>query len=474
MKLSLFHHRETVDERENPFTEQMIADLALRETLTLVHRSDECTRVALSVLSEPCQTTEEIQSRQDCFRDFVMCPDALAVLRRSCGRVQKRLEAFRERRHDYLSHPYHSNSGVWLRCVKEAADLALQLAGEYRILSDELAGGAFQSLVLNNMQKALREMVDNPAYAILREELSLLAGVKSPGTTLVIRAELTGAFRSVVYCLGKIGEKGGTHPRSRVPFPQRADENREISIACKAAETSLRMLYQYLWSVCTVLSSPILSLTDDLEFLDFSLRYIQLLQTKGIGFVWPVVEEEGVTEYRGLRDIHLSLYQTSAPVPNDFSEAPLTVIMGANGSGETTFLRSIATAQLFAQAGLPVPAEAAVVGIKKRLYTHFAAGEQERGRFEEECRRLSEITDVLTASDWLLLNEPFQSTAYCEAEDLLCDLLPAFAEEGIPVVLVTHILPLKDTLEHGRMKQVGFYTSKEGFRFHRSYGNGKV
>ena len=28
MKLSLFHHRETVDERENPFTEQMIADLA--------------------------------------------------------------------------------------------------------------------------------------------------------------------------------------------------------------------------------------------------------------------------------------------------------------------------------------------------------------------------------------------------------------------------------------------------------------
>ena len=56
----------------------------------------------------------------------------------------------------------------------------------------------------------------------------------------------------------------------------------------------------------------------------------------------------------------------------------------------------------------------------------------------------------------------------------MCDLLPAFAEEGIPVVLVTHILPLKDTLEHGRMKQVGFYTSKEGFRFHRSYGNGKV
>ena len=125
MKLSLFHHRETVDGRENPFTEQMIADLALRETLTLVHRGDGCTRVALSVLSEPCQTTEEIQSRQDCFRDFVMCPDALAVLRRSCGRVQKRLEAFRERRHDYLSHPYHSNSGVWLRCVKEAADLAL-------------------------------------------------------------------------------------------------------------------------------------------------------------------------------------------------------------------------------------------------------------------------------------------------------------------------------------------------------------
>lgn len=154
----------------------------------------------------------------------------------------------------------------------------------------------------------------------------------------------------------------------------------------------------------------------------------------------------GETSYTALRDVYLTLHDPKLPLPNDISTAPLMLITGDNGSGKTVLLRALATAQLFAQAGLPLPATAATVRIRRRVMSLYAADEKDAGRFEEECRQLSAIVDTITAEDLLILNEPFQSTAYDEGERLLDEVLRALAAVSLDVVLVTHLLPLKERL----------------------------
>ncbi|HKJ95131.1 MAG TPA: hypothetical protein VKA32_05845, partial [Gammaproteobacteria bacterium] len=47
------------------------------------------------------------------------------------------------------------------------------------------------------------------------------------------------------------------------------------------------------------------------------------------------------------------------------------VVSGPNQGGKSTFLRSLGQCQLMAQAGLFVPAKAATVSLRDRLFTHF-------------------------------------------------------------------------------------------------------
>ncbi|HIX92746.1 MAG TPA: hypothetical protein H9681_07700 [Firmicutes bacterium] len=127
---------------------------------------------------------------------------------------------------------------------------------------------------------------------------------------------------------------------------------------------------------------------------------------------------------------------------------PGILITGENNSGKTVYLRSVGTAQLLFQAGLPVPCESARMRILSAVYTCYAAAEKEfvsgndAGRFEQEVRILSQLAERIQPNSLLLLNEVFQTTAYSEGAEGLYHILNYFMRHGVNFIAVTHLKEL--------------------------------
>ena len=148
-------------------------------------------------------------------------------------------------------------------------------------------------------------------------------------------------------------------------------------------------------------------------------------------------------------------------IPNDLDLSADTdgmIVRGGNGTGKTVFLRSVGTAQLLAQAGLPVCADSARVAIRSGVYTHFSSAEEDfiagdtAGRFEGEVRAVSAIIDVLTPGSLLLLNETFQTTSYAEGAEAMAGILSILPALGTKYIFVTHLGAIGDIGGSGRVK----------------------
>lgn len=191
-------------------------------------------------------------------------------------------------------------------------------------------------------------------------------------------------------------------------------------------------------------------ISEEMCFYECALEYLGHLKEKGAGYCLPDPEEEGVTLIRGLYDLRLTALGET-PVPSDAAisaDSPGLLIRGENGSGKTTFLRALGTAQLLFQAGLPIPAGSAAMSVCSGVFTHFASAEEDfragdrAGRFEGEARAVSAIADRLRPGSLLLMNETFQTTSYEDGTRLMRDILGVFGEVGVKYVLVTHLTDL--------------------------------
>ena len=203
-------------------------------------------------------------------------------------------------------------------------------------------------------------------------------------------------------------------------------------------------------------------LEEELYFYRCALYYIDRFEDRGVTYVWPEIlpEEENALSCRNLRDLLLlteSMYVQSV-IPNDVAfgkgagENGLSgmLVTGKNNSGKTVYLRSIGTAVLLAQCGLPVPAEEARISVRRRIFTTFAKAEGElvpqssAGRFEEEVAEIAGIIRAMEPDSLLLLNETFQTTAYDEGADGMVPILTYLAGLGCGFIFVTHLTRLVD------------------------------
>ena len=196
----------------------------------------------------------------------------------------------------------------------------------------------------------------------------------------------------------------------------------------------------------------------ELFFYQRALSYCTRLSDRGIRLTYPAIhpEEAGVLRFTALAD-PLLLLETTRPesvVSNDIDLSRADggvsgmLIRGANSSGKTVFLRSVGTAVLLGLAGLPVPAAAGEISVRRSIHALFASAEKElsadscAGRFEEEAAALSEILSSVTASSLLLLNETFQSTSYAEGAAGIVPILEHISLLGGSFLFVTHLTEL--------------------------------
>ncbi|KAF7597931.1 MAG: DNA mismatch repair protein MutS [Candidatus Dactylopiibacterium carminicum] len=204
------------------------------------------------------------------------------------------------------------------------------------------------------------------------------------------------------------------------------------------------------------------SLRAELAFCQGVLNLQARLKGFGAHCCMPqMVAQPGICDVAGLYDVSLAL-RLAQPLSGNTVEAAgqaLIVITGANQGGKSTFLRSLGQACLMAQAGMPVAARQASLGLLPGLFTHFRREEDRQmksGKLDEELARLAGLLPDLRAGSLLLMNESFAATNEREGSEIAAEIVRALTEHGVRIVFVTHLYAFASTLQAEGRKGVLF------------------
>jgi DNA mismatch repair protein MutS len=160
--------------------------------------------------------------------------------------------------------------------------------------------------------------------------------------------------------------------------------DRRITEAAERAAAREKTLFAGLVSAALAQAEPIAAAAEALASLDVLQSCARLAE----GGAWcrPEVQDNDAFIVQGGRHpvVEAALAGKGAFVPNACDLSPgrrLLLLTGPNMAGKSTYLRQNALIAILAQAGLPVPAEQARLGVVDRLFSRVgAADELARGR----------------------------------------------------------------------------------------------
>ena len=171
---------------------------------------------------------------------------------------------------------------------------------------------------------------------------------------------------------------------ARFTHPELSDLDRRISEAAERAAARERLLFAQLVSATLEQADSIAAAAASLALLD-ALQSAACL-AEGGSWCRPTIDESDAFCITAGRHpiVEAALAGSASFMPNDCDLSPdrrLLLLTGPNMAGKSTYLRQNALIAILAQAGLPVPASSAKLGVIDRLFSRVgAADELARGR----------------------------------------------------------------------------------------------
>ncbi len=171
---------------------------------------------------------------------------------------------------------------------------------------------------------------------------------------------------------------------ARFTYPPLSDLDRRITEAAGRAEARERTVFATLVAATLAEEAPIAAAASALATLD-ALQSCACLAEGGDWCRPQLSDTDAFCITAGRHPVvQAAIAGTGAFVPNDADLSPdrrLLLLTGPNMAGKSTYLRQNALIAILAQAGLPVPATSAQIGIVDRLFSRVgAADELARGR----------------------------------------------------------------------------------------------
>jgi DNA mismatch repair protein MutS len=171
---------------------------------------------------------------------------------------------------------------------------------------------------------------------------------------------------------------------ARFTTPELAELDRRISEAAERAEARERAVFAHLVGLVCAQSGALAAAADALAALDVAQSAAALAEPG----TWCRPEVTAGTDFHITAGRHpvveAALASRDHFVANDCDLSPerrVLLLTGPNMAGKSTFLRQNALIAVLAQAGLPVPARAARIGVVDRLFSRVgAADDLARGR----------------------------------------------------------------------------------------------
>ena len=171
---------------------------------------------------------------------------------------------------------------------------------------------------------------------------------------------------------------------ARFTTPELSELDRRISEAAERAAARERLVFAGLVRAVLEQAPALAACAEALAALDVAQSAARLAE----GGTWcrPVVGEDQAFSVTAGRHpvVEAALKGSAAFQPNDCDLSPerrVLLLTGPNMAGKSTFLRQNALLVILAQAGLPVPAASARIGVVDRLFSRVgAADDLARGR----------------------------------------------------------------------------------------------
>lgn len=471
MKISLLYPGTVPDAPDTEVSERLTGDLMLDESFSCFFPDINKRRFFLSVVSEPQSDPDIPIYRAEILRDFCAKPNLLDGL---CAALRKLVKMRDEQQADRTQFftlirgtdsesAYITSSGL-AEVSSTATNKALHaLSG----IGELLRIYPVQSRGLAALRDRITALTRGEKFAQLTDLFGLTSHL-SFDDTFTLNVKLNEYANVALYEL-----TGVVHPvpEEEVTGLRRLFNKRPARDACSTGIRvddrwgklrnellggALRELADLAYAISKAIFDEFVPLLRELHFYEAGAAYVAAMRNKKLPLCYPEITENGQTKYTELYDLYLctSYPNAAAIVPNDADLSHGSIIVtGANNTGKTVFLRSVGTAQLLAQSGLPVIAREATVRMRSGVWTLYAAAEKEfaagndAGRFEQEVRLLSDMLDKIKPGALVLLNEIFQTTAYSEGAEGLHGILrylhsPAIGADYIAVTHLTDLIGL--------------------------------
>lgn len=413
-----------------------------------------------------------IAYRQDTFADM-MSNDSLGQMFRKLIPVLsdimelRRLEADSGNTSDYLSSL--TEIELYISCI-EILHAGLSAA------RPTLHGEAF-----SNLADRIAELAESDYYRELNTKLNELTArvreIKSVTIGVNLDAQLRPVEAGVLsvnpqsFRSGDVLEKilrlnfkddAYTCIANLVPFGKKQSENQKtaLSLAFHSAindvyRSSLRSWKHIVQSYVLENTDFLLNLLPEFEFLTKGTDVLHALCNRGYPLCRPVLRpmDERALSVQGLYNPEVALRIKEEIVPNDIvfdQDAMIYVLTGPNRGGKSVITCAVGIAVAMTQLGMFVPAQSATVSPVDAIYTHFPSGAEDtidKGRLGEECARLGEIFDHVTAHSLVLLDESLSSTGSYEASYIAAEVLAGLSLVGCRCLFSTHLHELAAELD---------------------------
>ena len=340
----------------------------------------------------------------------------------------------------------------------------------------------YASTAFKRLSAYITELVESDYYAELNQRLSELTSrvreIKSVTIGVNLDAQLRPKDAGVLSINPEYFRSGDTlHKILRLnfkddaytcianltPFGKKQSENQKTALAL-AFNSAINEVYrQSLRSWKKIVQTYVLENTDfllhllpEFEFLVKGTNLLRALQVKGNVISIPEIRpiEERAFAATALYNPEVALKIDDPIVTNDliFDEnAAIYVLTGPNRGGKSVITCAMGLCQAMAQLGLFVPAERAVLSPVDGIFTHFPTGADDtidKGRLGEECARLGEIFDAITASSLVLLDESLSSTGSFEASYIAAEVLSGLSRVGCRCIFSTHLHELAAEIDN--------------------------
>ncbi len=335
------------------------------------------------------------------------------------------------------------------------------------------SGSHYDSAAFSGLSARIAELVESDYYAELNERLSELTGrvreIKSVTIGVNLDAQLRPREAGVLSINPEVFHSGDTLQKilhlnfkddgytciaKLTPFGKKQNENQKTALSLAFTSAINDVYRQSLRSWKKIVQTYVLENTDfllgllpEFEFLQKATNLMRALKVKGNNLCVPVIRPATERVYRAvaLYNPAVALKVDDPIVTNDliFDEnATIYVLTGPNRGGKSVITCAMGLSQAMTQLGMFVPADEAEISPVDGIFTHFPTGADDtidKGRLGEECARLGEIFDNVTAESLVLLDESLSSTGSYEASYIASEVLAGLSRVGCHCIFSTHL-----------------------------------